>query len=242
MSSSASSDNIKMSTAAKTTKAAASKTAAPKATEAVVPVAAAAPVAAAVPAAKATKATKAKATETVAAPVVAAPAPIVAAPAVAATDATATTEVAADETVATLNKSVSRLAEINAQQKSLAVEAAGLTKAIEKLTARLAKKAEKRSRKGKGNGGKAFTIPLQITHELEAFLGLPKDTKVCRKDVNAGVYAYAKSHGLMKGKEIFPDASLRKILGVTETTQVTILNIMKFLNHHYIKPAAPAAN
>ena len=238
MSSAASSDNSKMSTAAKTTKAAA------KSATKVEPVAApvATPVVAA-PAAKATKATKAKATETVAAPVVAAP--VVAAPAVAApatTDATATTEVAADETVATLNKSVSRLAEINAQQKSLAVEAAGLTKAIEKLTARLAKKAEKRSRKGKGNGGKAFTIPLQITHELEAFLGLPKDTKVCRKDVNAGIYAYAKSHGLMKGKEIFPDASLRKILGVTETTQVTILNIMKFLNHHYIKPAAPAAN
>lgn len=241
MSSAASSDNSKMSTAPKTTKAAA------KSATKVEPVAApvATPVVAAAPAAKATKATKAKATETVAAPVVAAPAPVVAAPAVAApatTDATATTEVAADETVATLNKSVSRLAEINAQQKSLAVEAAGLTKAIEKLTARLAKKAEKRSRKGKGNGGKAFTIPLQITHELEAFLGLPKDTKVCRKDVNAGVYAYAKSHGLMKGKEIFPDASLRKILGVTETTQVTILNIMKFLNHHYIKPAAPAAN
>jgi chromatin remodeling complex protein RSC6 len=235
MSSAASSDNIKMSTAAKTTKAAA------KSATKVEPVAVAAPVATPAVAAKAPKATKtAKATETVAAPVVAAP--VVAAPAPAATDATATTEVAADETVATLNKSVSRLAEINAQQKSLAVEAAGLTKAIEKLTARLAKKAEKRSRKGKGNGGKAFTIPLQITHELEAFLGLPKDTKVCRKDVNAGIYAYAKSHGLMKGKEIFPDAALRKILGVTETTQVTILNIMKFLNHHYIKPAAPAAN
>jgi chromatin remodeling complex protein RSC6 len=241
MSSAASSDNsIKMSTAAKTTKAAASKSAA----KAVEPVAAAvAPVAAAAPAPKATKATKAtKAAETVAAPVVApvaAPAPSVAAPV--ATETTAT-ETVADETVTTLNKSVARLAEINAQQKSLAVEAATLTKAIEKLTARLAKKAEKRSRKGKGNGGKAFTIPLQITHELEAFLGLPKDTKVCRKDVNAGVYAYAKSHGLMKGKNIFPDAALRKILGVDESTEVTILNIMKFLNHHYIKPAAPAAN
>jgi chromatin remodeling complex protein RSC6 len=237
MSTSASSDNIKMSTAAKTTKAAAAKT-----TKAVEPVAAVAPVASAA-APKATKATKAKATETVAAPVVAAPvvaapAPSVAAPA--ATDATAT-EAVADETVATLNKAVARLAEISSQQKTLAVEAAGLTKTVEKLTARLAKKAEKRSRKGKGNGGKAFKIPLTITSELEAFLGLAKGTKICRKDVNAGVYAYAKSHGLMKGKNIFPDAALRKILGVDESTEVTILNIMKYLNHHYIKDA-PAAN
>ena len=235
MSTSASSDNIKMSTAAKTTKATAKTAAAPK----VEPVAAAAPVA------KAPKATKAKVTETVAAvpavvatPVVATPAPSTAAPV--ATDAAAT-EVVADETVATLNKAVSRLAEISSQQKTLAVEAAGLTKTVEKLTARLAKKAEKRSRKGKGNGGKAFKIPLTITSELEAFLGLAKGTKICRKDVNAGIYAYAKSHSLMKGKNIFPDAALRKILGVDETTEVTILNIMKYLNHHYIKDA-PVAN
>ena len=236
MSSSASSDNIKMSTAKSSTKAAAKSVAAPK----VEPVAAVA-----APAPKAAKASKsAKATD--AAAVVAAPAPApVAAPVAepASTEAAAApvTETVVDETVATLNKSVARLAEITAQQKTLAVEAAGLTKTVEKLTARLAKKAEKRSRKGKGNGGKAFTIPLTVTHELEAFLGLPKDTKICRKDVNAGVYAYAKSHGLMKGKQIFPDAALRKILGVNETTEVTILNIMKFLNHHYIKET-PAAN
>lgn len=238
MSSSASSDISKMSTAKSSTKSAAAKTAAAPKVE---PVAAAAVVAA--PAPKATKASKAtKVTEAVAAP---APAPApVAAPVAASTEAAApaaATETVVDETVATLNKSVSRLAEITAQQKALAVEAAGLTKTVEKLTARLAKKAEKRSRKGKGNGGKAFTIPLTVTHELEAFLGLPKDTKICRKDVNAGVYAYAKSHGLMKGKQIFPDAALRKILGVNETTEVTILNIMKFLNHHYIKET-PAAN
>jgi chromatin remodeling complex protein RSC6 len=236
MSSTASSDISKMSTAAKTSKASAKTAAAPK----VEPVAAA-PVASAAAPAKASKTSKAKAVEA-SAPVVAAPvpAPSVAAPAPS-TDAAAATETVADDLTSTLNKAVSRLSEINSQQKTLAVEAAGLTKSIEKLTARLAKKAEKRSRKGTGNGGKAFKTPVPITAELQAFLGLEKGvTSLSRREVNAGLYAYVKSHGLMKGKNIYPDAALRKLLNVTESTEVTILNFLKFINHHYIKPAPVA--
>jgi chromatin remodeling complex protein RSC6 len=216
-------------TAAKSTKA--SKTTAA--------VAAPAPVAAAAPAVVAeTKAKGGK--KAAAAPVAAAaPAPAVAAPAPAVTEAAAP---AVEEDVATkLAKAVTRQAEIAHQQKTLAVEAVANAKEIEKLSARLAKKAGRRKRTGAANpnSGKAFITPIPITNDLCAFLGLEKGSSISRAEVTKRVHAYAKAHGLQQGKVINTDASLRKLLGVTEKDEVTTLNLQKYINVHYIK-ATPA--
>lgn len=236
MSANASSDNSKMSSAAKSA-AKASKTATPAA--AAPAVAAPAPVVEAA----APKATKGKKAAAAAAPAVAAPAPVVAAPA---TDATVTAPVAEEDVATKLSKAVARSAEIAHQQKTLASEAAAVAKEIEKLTARLAKKAAGRRKRAAGEGstsnnGKAFITPVPITNELAAFLGLEKGALISRRDVSKRIYAYAKSHNLQKGKVINTDASLRKLLGVTEKDEVTILNLQKHINKHYIKPT-PAAN
>ena len=234
MSAIASSDNSKMSSAAKTSKA--TKTATP----------AAAPVVAA-PAPVVEAATKAKGTKkaAAAAPVVAAPAPV-AAP-VPTTDATVSAPVAEEDITTKLSKAVARSAEIAHQQKTLASEAAAVAKEIEKLSARLAKKAagrRKRAAPAEGstsNNGKAFITPVPITNELAAFLGLEKGALISRRDVSKRLYAYAKSHNLQKGKVINTDATLRKLLGVTEKDEVTILNLQKHINKHYIKPVPVAA-
>jgi chromatin remodeling complex protein RSC6 len=225
----------KMSASAAKTSKAAAKTAA--AVTAPAPaVAAPAPVAETTTKAKGGK--KAAAAAATTAPVAAA------APAPAVVETPAVEAPAAEEDITVkLTKAIARQAEIAHQQKALAVEAASTAKEIEKLAARLAKRAGgKRKRASGGGGGDAFVKPVPVTNELAAFLGLEKGASISRAEVTKRVYAYLKSHGLQKGKLIHTDASLRKLLGVKETDQLTILNLQTFLNHHYIKPAAPAAN
>ena len=231
--------------ASKTTK----KSVAAKAAEPVV--AAPAPVAAPVAAApaKATKATKAAAAA-VAAPAIATAAPVVAAPVVAAapaspTDATAT---AADEDLATLvAKALTRQHEISVQIKALNSESAANTKTLEKLTARLAKKADRKRKNKKavveGAAPKPciFTTPVAVSDELLAFLGKPKNTEISRSNVTKAISAYCKEHKLMNKQAINADAPLRKLLTLKEDDKLTILNLQKFLGRHYTKATPVAA-
>lgn len=234
MSANSSSDISKMSSAAKTsTKKAAAKTEAP---------AAAAPVAAApAPAAKASKKSAKAAAAEVAAP---APAPVVATP-VAATPETVA-HVADEDLGAALQKSIAALQENLSNLKAAASAAGNALKAIEKQAARLAKRADrkkKRATKTEGGEPKAciFTKPVKVTDELCAFLGKPKGTEISRSAVTKGVMAYAKAHNLMDKQTIKADAALRKLLTLSETDSLSILNLQKYLGRHFVK-AAPVAN
>jgi chromatin remodeling complex protein RSC6 len=215
-------------TAAKSTK----KTA--KATETPAPVAA---VAAPVEAKVTKKAAKAAAPVATAAPVAAA------APA-----ETTTTENKEDDIVTSFNASVSQLNEKIASFKSLYSEIATLGKTIEKQAARIVKKAERKGRKGKSPKAAGanpadcvFTKPVKVTDELCTFLGKAKGTTFSRSEVTKGIMAYAKSHNLMDKQTIKADASLRKLLTLSETDNLTILNLQKFLSRHYVKAAPVAA-
>ena len=225
-------------------KAAAAKKSTPAASTAA-PVPVPAPVAE-VAAPKATKAAKKEVAATVAAP-----APVVVAPVVAATaTASATTEtavVAEDDIGAQLTSQINSLHEqLTAQKAAFAATAASL-KVIEKLAARLIKKA---GRKGKSkskpvDGAPAkpcvFTEPTTVSVELGAFLGLAKGSLISRSNVTSGIVNYAKSHSLMNKQAINTDAALRKLLGVTEADNLTILNLQKYLSKHYVKATPIAA-
>jgi chromatin remodeling complex protein RSC6 len=232
MSSNTSSDNSnKMSTAAKSTS---KKTATKTETAPVV----AAPVVAATKAGKAPKAAKADATPAPAAAAVA-PAPVAAATPVAA---------AVEEDVsAALSASITQLHEQLSGLKASFATAAATLKTIEKQAARVIKKAERR-RKRKSDGAKTgepkaciFTKPVKISDELCSFLGKPKGTEISRSEVTKAVMAYAYAHTLMDKQQIKADAALRKLLTVTEQDKVTILNLQKYLNRHYVKAVPVAA-
>ena len=225
-------------TAAKSTKKTAAKTE-------TVAAAVAAPIAAAVVEAKATKKT---AKAAVAAPVEAAPVATATPVAAAATPAVETAAVVEDDIIASFNKSVSQLNEKIAAFKSLYSEIATLGKTIEKQAARVAKKAERKGRKNKsaktGNANPAdcvFTKPVKVTDELCSFLGQAKDTTFSRSEVTKGIMAYAKSHNLMDKQTIKADASLRKLLTLSEADNLTILNLQKYLSRHYVKATPVAA-
>jgi chromatin remodeling complex protein RSC6 len=229
MSANSSSDISKMSSAAKTSK----KTA--KAPEAV---AAPAPVAA--PAAAPAKATKKAAKAEAAAP---APAPV-AAPVAPTPESVA--HVTEEDQGAALQKSIAALQENLSAIKTAYAAAANALKAIEKQAARLAKRADrKKKRSTKTEGGEAkpciFTKPVKVTDELCAFLGKPKGTEISRSAVTKGVMAYAKAHNLMDKQTIKADAALRKLLTLSETDSLSILNLQKYLGRHFVK-AAPVAN
>lgn len=239
MSSNSSSDTTKMSaTAAKTTK----KSAKTETVEAPAPVVAAAPVAAPAKVAKASK-SKAAAVEAVAAPApVVVPPPVVAAPAAVAE--AAAPEVEEDDSA----KLISSISAIEDKASSLKAEVSSLLnelKTIKKLAARVAKKAGRR-RKAPGaesaDPSKSyFKKPLQVTDELCSFLGKDKGTQLTRADVTKEVVAYARLHNLMDKQNINADAALRKLLGITENDNLSILTLQKYLNHHYVKPAVAAS-
>lgn len=173
-----------------------------------------------------------------AAPVVAAP--VAVAPAPAAVAATAEPE-AELNLVAEFNSQVSK---VNELRNTLGTVLADMKK-LEKRLAREIKKAGRRRRTRAplldeaGNPvpkkPSVFTKPQQITDALCVFLGNPKGTEMSRSDVTKGVMEYVRKNKLNMKQDIVPDAALRKLLGVTETEKVTILNLQRFLKHHYVK-------
>ena len=218
---------------------------------------------AATSAAKKTAATKTKAAPVVAAPVAvpppapvvqhtaaahaktaAAPAPVAAAPVAAPVVA----EVVADVDESVVTNFAALLVKFNALRTSLN-ELAPEMKKMEKQVARLEKKAERRRRRKTGavgadgekksNPTTVFTKPVEITKELCVFLQLAPGTQVSRSDVTRGVMKYAKDHKLTDKQAIKPDATLRKLLSLTEQDSLTILNLQKYLKGHYVK--APVA-
>lgn len=198
------------------------------------------------PAAKKSDATTTAAHVEVAAP---APAPV-AAPAV-----ISHVEAPAAAVASTVDEGASLVSEYNAlvekanSLRNLVNAIVADTKSLGRRVARVAKKADKRrGRKATVEGGAAkpkkegvFTRPNKITDELCVFLGKPKGTEMARSEVTRAVIAYCRTKNLMEGQNIkTTDAGLRKLLQLTEKDELTILNLQKYINKHYIKPV-PAA-
>lgn len=96
---------------------------------------------------------------------------------------------------------------------------------------------EKTKSRSQNNG---FNKPLNVTPKLRAFLNLPEGEMISRSQVTKAVNAYVTEKGLKAGQNISLDATLKDLLNPPEGTQVTFLNIQKFINPHYIKEEKPA--
>ena len=96
---------------------------------------------------------------------------------------------------------------------------------------------EKKEARTKNNG---FNKPQVVTAALRSFLNLGADEMICRTQVTKAVNAYVTEKELKKGQNITLDAPLQALLSPPEGTQITFLNIQKFLNQHYVKQEKPA--
>jgi upstream activation factor subunit UAF30 len=95
---------------------------------------------------------------------------------------------------------------------------------------------EKQAARSQNNG---FNKPLNVTDKLRAFLSLAADEKISRSQVTGRINTYVTEKGLKAGQNITLDATLQDLLQPPEGTQITFLNIQKYINPHYIKePAA----
>ena len=185
---------------------------------------------------KAAKAKKAAAPE-VAAPVVAAPVEVTAAP-VEAADAAVTS---VQDDVKTM------LTHANTLRETAAALVAEL-KRVDKRVARLQKEADKRRRRVKkpveGEEVKPrkpsiFELPTPLSNELCSFLGRPSGSKESRSNITKAITTYVKEKNLKEKHTIKPDAKLKALLGVAEADVLTYFNLQRYLNRHYLKPAAP---
>jgi upstream activation factor subunit UAF30 len=95
---------------------------------------------------------------------------------------------------------------------------------------------EKQAARSQNNG---FNKPLNVTDKLRTFLALGADEKISRSQVTARINTYVTEKNLKAGQNITLDATLKDLLQPPEGTQVTFLNIQRYINPHYIKEEKP---
>jgi upstream activation factor subunit UAF30 len=97
---------------------------------------------------------------------------------------------------------------------------------------------EKSSNRAKNNG---FNREQKISEELRSFLDLPEGQLVSRSFVTRAVNKYVKDNNLKhpdNGRVIVLDKKLKDLLKPPADTQVTYLNLQKYLSPHYTKVEA----
>jgi upstream activation factor subunit UAF30 len=97
---------------------------------------------------------------------------------------------------------------------------------------------EKKEARAKNNG---FNKPQVVSAAMRSFLNLGPDEMISRSQVTKAVNTYVTEKDLKKGQNITLDSALQGLLSPPEGTQITFLNIQKFLNQHYVKQVEPKA-
>ena len=110
-----------------------------------------------------------------------------------------------------------------------------------------AQKAAKRKRKVGNRAPSGFVKAARISDELAAFLGVNKGVEMARTDVTKEITAYVKKHELQdptNGRDINPDAKLKKLLHIGADDKLSYFNLQKFMSPHFHKKSddAPQAS
>ena len=94
---------------------------------------------------------------------------------------------------------------------------------------------EKAKKRSENNG---FNRKQEITPKLRQFLALPEGELISRSEATKFINKYIIDKGLKhpeNGRQIILDDTLKELLSPPADTQVTYLNLQKFLSPHYIK-------
>ncbi len=84
----------------------------------------------------------------------------------------------------------------------------------------------------------AFLKPKALSPELCAFMGIAAGSQRSQTQVTKFISDYVKSHSCYDPqfkRRILPNAALAKLLRVDDKTEVTYLNLQKFLKVHFTK-------
>jgi chromatin remodeling complex protein RSC6 len=152
------------------------------------------------------------------------------------------------------------LATLTEQLKALSTEFTAKVREAVKATQEAAKAAKKEQRDSKKKrkispedmtpeqrkawearrANNAFLVERPLTAELAAFMGIAAGSKRSQTQVTKYISDYVKSHNCFDPnfkRRIIPNAALAKLLRVDDKTEVTYLNLQRFLKVHFVKPA-----
>jgi chromatin remodeling complex protein RSC6 len=150
------------------------------------------------------------------------------------------------------------LATLTEQLKSLSTEFTAKVREAVKATQEAAKAAKKEQRDSKKKrkinpadmtpeqrkawearrANNAFLVQRPLTPELCTFMGISAGSKRSQTEVTKFVSEYVKSHNCFDPqfkRRILPNAALSKLLRVDDKTEVTYLNLQKYLKVHFQK-------
>lgn len=98
--------------------------------------------------------------------------------------------------------------------------------------------AEQRAAWEARRANNAFLVQRPLTDELCSFMGIAAGSKRSQTEVTKYVSEYVKSHNCFDPsfkRRILPNAVLAKLLRVDDKTEVTYLNLQKYLKVHFKK-------
>ena len=130
--------------------------------------------------------------------------------------------------IMSLDSITTELAAIRSDLKSL-------TKLVRKIKSKQEDPDGEKAKKRAENNG--FNRKQKVTDKLRDFLGLGPDDLVSRSEVTKAINRYIIEKGLKhpeNGRVLVMDDKLRDLLQPGDT-QVTYLNLQKFLSPHYVK-------
>ena len=129
--------------------------------------------------------------------------------------------------------------------KTLKLSIISMTTRVTKLQKRVARESRKGKKKPRTGASKnnGFSKPVEISPELNKFLGLEKGQKIARTDVTKGITKYIKEHELQDKNDkriILADTKLKKLLNsgekkLSSDVPLTYFNLQTYLKHHYPK-------
>jgi chromatin remodeling complex protein RSC6 len=155
------------------------------------------------------------------------------------------------------------LATLTEQLKALSTEFTAKVREAVKATQEAAKQAKKEQRDSKKKrkinpedmtpeqrkawearrANNAFLVERPLSPELCSFMGIATGSKRSQTQVTKHISDYVKSHSCFDPtfkRRILPNAALAKLLKVDDKTEVTYLNLQKFLKVHFLKPVVVA--
>jgi chromatin remodeling complex protein RSC6 len=164
----------------------------------------------------------------------------------------------ATATPAVAQSSEALLATLTEQLKALSTEFTAKVREAVKSTQEAAKAAKKEARDSKKKrkispdqmtpeqkaawearrANNAFLVQRPLSPELCSFMGIASGSKRSQTEVTKFVSEYVKSHSCFDPnfkRRILPNAALSKLLRVDDKTEVTYLNLQKYLKVHFHK-------
>jgi upstream activation factor subunit UAF30 len=110
-----------------------------------------------------------------------------------------------------------------------------LQRSVEKELKHTSKRSRKYAQKSKREPS-GFAKPTVISHDLCDFLAKPYGTEMARTEVTKYLTQYIKQHELQEPQDkrkINPDPKLSKLLGCSNSDEVTYFNLQKWMKPHF---------